>query len=652
VARTERRRGRAPSARLIASLGVGLLLAAVLAGCAGIPQSGPIVVGRAVGDVPRAPLRISGSRPKSGAGPEEIVRGFLKAAADISGDRAVARLYLSGYRQTSWRADSSVVVYASDAQLTTRATPALGPVAPAPATAAGRAGAGPSATAAGTGSGTRAGAGATGTAAPRTGTEMIRSGSAPAPTTTPPVEGERVTVVVQVPVSARVNGDGEYRIAAPGDVERRVFGLVARSGQWRIDTLLDGSVLSRADFDTTYSNVPVFFPDPTGGWLVPDVRWFPIGAATATVLVKAVLSGPSPWLAPAVTTGAPPGTRLTAAAVPVQQGMATVDLTAEARKADPIHRQMLNAQLWNTLSMLNWISPTPVERVTITVDSKLFEIPKASDLVAVGGGRPGEPSQRLLLDPVVDGAPVVVDHEHLMRLSSGQLTAVPGLDALSGPTVSWPALATDGSAYAALSGGNRLVYALSGGHQVTLVTGLGPLSPPSFDPWGWVWTAAAGNVVRAGRPDKGAVPVAVEGWPAGLAISSLRISRDGTRAVVSGTRAGAGVLFVCAVLRDRAQVPVRLGPPQTLLPDLTSARGAAWLDQRRVVVLGARGTGPEQPWIVEIGGDAQPTPPAPGATSVTAGNGDIYVSTKEGILQFAVTTWVPVSTARWPAMAG
>ena len=91
---------------------------------------------------------------------------------------------------------------------------------------------------------------------------------------------------------ARVNGSGEYLISAPGEVERRVFELVVRGGQWRIETLADGSILSKADFDTTYSDLPVYFPDPTGGWLVPDVRWFPVGGATATVLVKAVLAGP------------------------------------------------------------------------------------------------------------------------------------------------------------------------------------------------------------------------------------------------------------------------------------------------------------------------------------------------------------------------
>lgn len=599
---------------------VVLILASLaVAGCAGIPDSGPVVVGRPIGEAPRAPLKISGAQPKDGAAPEEIVRGFLRAAADLTDDRNVARMFLVGPRQDSWRADSSVVIYAGESQLVT-ATTTAGGTAPSTQTA----GAAPGA-------------------------------STGAPSTAPPipVEGGRRTVTVQMPVLARVDGDGEYEVSAPGDVERRAFGLVAHSGQWRIDSLPDGSILTKADFDTTYSDLPVYFPDPTGGWLVPDVRWFPVGGATATVLVKAVLAGPSPWLAPAVTTGAPSGTRLTASSVPVQQGTAMVDLTGQARQADPVHRQMLRAQLVNTLAVLPQISPIQLEGVTITVESKTFDIPRTT-VPAASNGRPGEPSPRLLIDPVVDESPLVVDKGRLLRLSGRQLITVEGLGALSGAAMSWPAIATDGSAYAALFGGNQLLYSVVGGKAVALVAGLGPLTPPSFDPLGWVWTAAASGVaVRAGRPDRGVVEVPTTGWPTGLSVTSLRISRDGTRALVSGQRGSAGVLFVCAVERDRTQVPVRLGPPQTVLPDLATARSAAWLDQRRVVVLGRRGNAPEQPWRVELGGDAEPTMPIPGAAGgLTAGNGEIYAALADGVAVLALSDWVKVTTARWPAMPG
>jgi hypothetical protein len=660
------RRSRFRRARAAA---LGTVAGLLLAGCAGIPQSGPVVIGRSVGEAPRALLRISGAGPKAGDTPEEIVRGFLRATADITDDHSVARLFLAGARQESWRADSSVVIYAGDSQLTTSAAPVTPTSAGATSTASGTTAPGqpsrgptgdpssaptagastsvPAPPAPAAPSTTRPASAATSgpVVAP---SDLVASGS----TTTAPADGARVVVTVQVPVTARVDGDGVYAVSPPGNVERRVFGLVVAQGQWRIDTLEDGSMLSRADFDTTYSDLPVYFPDPTGGWLVPDVRWFPVGGATPTALVTAVLGGPSPWLASAVTTGAPVGTRLTASSVPIRQGTAVVDLTSAVRQADPVHRQMLRAQLVNTLAVLPQISQTPVDSVTITVESKTFDVPRASDLAATAG-RPGEPSPRLLPDPVVDDSPLVVDKGRLMRLSGRQLAAVDGLTALNSPAVTWPAIATDGSAYAALVGGNRLDHAVVGGKAVPLVSGLGELTPPSFDPLGWVWTAAAsGLAVRAGRPDRGAVAVATTGWPAGMRVTSLRISRDGARALVSGQRGTGGLLFVCAVERDRAQVPVRLGPPQTLLPDLTVARSAAWLDQRRVVVLGRRGSGPEQPWKVEIGGDAEAVPAVPGAQGLTAGNGEIYAALPDGVARLAVTIWEKVTTARWPAMPG
>jgi hypothetical protein len=603
----------------------------LLVGCAGIPESGPVVVGRPVGDAPRAPLRIAGAGPKAGAGPVEIVRGFLRAAADLTDDRNVARTYLVGSRRDSWLADASVVIYAGDSALTSTVSTVTA-------------------------------------AAPDTDGRITRLAAIPSPggtpaataspggtpaTTAPPEEGDRITVTVQVPVLARVTGKGEYVVSGPGDTERRAFGLVVRFGQWRIDTLSDGSVLTRADFDTTYSDLPVYFPDPTGGWLVPDVRWFPIGGATATMLVKAVLAGPSRWLAPAVTTGAPFGTQLTASSVPLQEGTAMVDLTASVRQADPLHRQMLRAQLVSTLAVLPLISPTRLDGVTITVESKSFEIPSTRGRSA-GNGRPSEPNPRLLIDPVVDESPLVVDGGRLMRLKGRQVVPVEGLDGLGEAGLSWPAGATDGSAYAALRGGNQLLHAVVGGTAVTLVSGPVALTPPSFDPFGWVWTAtASGGVVRAGRPDRGAVVVATSDWPAGMAVTSLRISRDGTRALVSGQQGTHGALFVCAVERDQAQVPVRLGPPQVVLPDLATARSAAWLDQRRVVVLGRRGNGPEQPWKVEIGGDAEAVASVPGTViGLTAGNGEIYAALSDGVAQLALSTWIKVSSARWPALPG
>ncbi len=621
-----RRRTRSPRSAvrmLLPVLAVPILL---LAGCARIPSGGPVLPGRSVGEAPGAFVRIYGIPPAPGATPEEIVRGFLRAAADVGNDRQEARTYLAPSRRSAWRPDSSVVVFQSESQLGTAVYDPSGHRLKEPAAGvAGRA------------------------ASPSAG-----ASAAPGVVPVPAPLGSRVNVRLSVPVSARVDASGHYTIAPPGARENRTFGLVSVNGNWRIDQLADGVLMTRSDFEGTYWDPPVYFADPTGTWLVPDVRWFPIGAATPTTLVRAVLAGPPAWLGLAVTTGAPTGTAMTQPSVPVQNGVATVDLTREALMADPEHRQMLKAQLESTLARQPAVSQVSIDEVAITVESARFDITSGPALSA-SGGKPAEPGPRLLLNPVAEDWPVVVEKGKLARLDGRQLVSPAGLAGLAVPGVAWPAVASDGSAYAALVGGNRLLYQVAGGKAVTLVSTAGQLVAPSFDPIGWVWTAQAtpGGAVLARRPDLPQIVVRTVGWPAGLRITALRISRDGTRAVVAGQRGSVGYLFACGVQRDSDQAPVALGAPTSLLPDLLTVRSVAWKDQRHVVVLGRRAGQPEQVWVVEVGGETQATAVLPGAAVVTAGNGEIYVGASDGgVYRWATAFWERIAAAAWPSMPG
>ncbi len=86
-----------------------------IAGCAGVPDSGPVRVGHPVAAAPGGGLANSTVRevpagPEPGASPANLVSGFLRAMLDSEGDYGVARSYLAP--GTRWSAGGTITVYA------------------------------------------------------------------------------------------------------------------------------------------------------------------------------------------------------------------------------------------------------------------------------------------------------------------------------------------------------------------------------------------------------------------------------------------------------------------------------------------------------------------------------------------------------------
>jgi hypothetical protein len=93
------------------------LVALVLAGCAALPTSGPVVNGDGAVAEPGTVFPLAYS-PAAGADPQAIVQGFLAAGAAGLGDNyAVARQYLSREARASWQPTDGVVVYSTAAAL-------------------------------------------------------------------------------------------------------------------------------------------------------------------------------------------------------------------------------------------------------------------------------------------------------------------------------------------------------------------------------------------------------------------------------------------------------------------------------------------------------------------------------------------------------
>ncbi len=98
--------------RRLRALAVALATVLALAGCTGIPTSGPVErVAAAPGRVNHG-VEIAPAPPARGAAPVEIVEGFLHAMAAWQPDYRVARAYLTPDAASTWDPDAGVRIYA------------------------------------------------------------------------------------------------------------------------------------------------------------------------------------------------------------------------------------------------------------------------------------------------------------------------------------------------------------------------------------------------------------------------------------------------------------------------------------------------------------------------------------------------------------
>ncbi len=601
---------------------LGVFLVVLLSACAAIPTSGPVLTGRAV-DPHEGLFQFNPPGPRSGESARAVVAGFLNAAAGFGNDHEVARDFLTAQRAQTWKPDVSVTIYHDETSLVLKDV-----------------------------------AGKDVKAEP-TPTPSAAPGSPAGPL----LEGPRTAqVTVRTAVEASVDEDGRYTLAASGKTVTRTFTLVRNAGEWRIDQLDDGIMLAANDFTVTFQSFPVYFVDPTGRYLVPDLHWFagtrdsPGSPELPTALARVLLKGPPPWLAGAVRTGAPTGTALAVAAVVVSdKNVATVDLNGAVIGASTRDRQLLLSQLNTTLEQLS-----PIESVAITVKGVALDIPPAGSGSGDQSSVPAAPGP----NPLVAGGPVLIDSKgRLAQLEGSTTVPVKDVSGLSVPGANRPAVSGDRTAYAVLNAQrSKLLLELPGTKvPVTLVKSAG-LSAPSFDPQNYVWTAAAvnnGSVFAAGADaDSGTGPVKVKApWLKKDEVVAMRISRDGTRAVIAVRYRGLAHLFLSGVVRDADGSPVSLTDPVALVPDLQSVSDVAWVDENKVVVLGRRAilrTAAALPWVVQIGGGIDQGTAVPGAVSITAGNGDqsVMVGTGKGVLQRSGALWDKVSTGTWPAFPG
>ncbi|UJP11452.1 hypothetical protein L2X99_08095 [Microbacterium sp. KUDC0406] len=282
--------------RGIRALAAGAVTAAMLllASCTGLPTTGPVSVGLAVGEKGDGPSFTEyAATPREGADPQEIVEGFLDAGITPIDNWSIAREFLTPEMSDSWAPTSGVTVDTSSAS---RSITAVGDIDDEDTTSA--------------------------------------------------------DVTVQLAQVASVDGAGAYS-AGIGDTAPLKFHLERKKGgEWRISEAPNGIVLDAVNFPLVYRSYSLQYFDPSWAHLVPDVRWYPRRPSTATTLTQQLVSGePTPWLAPGVRSAFTDEVGLARGAVVIDQSqVAEVDLTRSALNLDATTLARMRTQLEATLA--------------------------------------------------------------------------------------------------------------------------------------------------------------------------------------------------------------------------------------------------------------------------------------------------------------
>lgn len=470
---------------------VGVAVAVTVAGCASIPgETLPQHANLAGGATAAAAV----AQPARNATPLDIVRGFVVANGDPSGQHAAARVYLAPTAQDTWNQGTAPsVVDVIDGTFSTEG---------------------------------------------------------------PDYQGkDAATVVLRTHLMGTVGPNGAYQPATADQASdfRLTLHLRGQSGsQWRIVDPPAALVVIRADFQRYYSQVSVYFFDQTWDVLVPDPRYVLADPASGVVarIVQLLLDGPSGSLKNAVQDAIPADVTLKTNVVRSADGVITVNLNSLQDQPSNT-KQLMVAQMVRSLQ--GYSSSVVVESegqplIPAHVNWRFADLPtfqtyinpKATGLVVAHGRVLNLTDGNPIKGPAGDGAYNVT-------------TAAESADGTQLATVT----AEPDGGHALRIGGLNTAEAPAKGITASQFTrpSWAP-SDSAGDPSRSLWTVADGTVLRVVNTPQNswvATPVDASALAPYGTITDLRLSRDGVRvAIVAG-----GSLLVGAVVADQGAVSIR-----------------------------------------------------------------------------------------------
>lgn len=413
----------------------------------------------------------------------------------------------------------------------------------------------------------------------------------------------------------QANGDTTQRLSVYPDAQVDERGLYERNpsenpvqldysfeqvdDEWRISSAPDGIVLDSDTFNTVFGAHALMFFDPTWTYLVPDIRWFPTRASTATTVVKALLDGPSPWLSQGVRTAFPDGTSLSAQSVVVDGDIVRMDFSGGFVGENALGQSRMKAQLSASLSGIGTLGPDSISAAGAVVSIDTLTVPS----------------------PRVDARALVLSDEGFGYLTSDGVERIDGVsDEIEGLSPSAVSVGV-GTAFAAALTDDGLFIATGEGEPLR-VDSRDDLIGPSVDPFGFTWSvpADAPGSVLAFQRDGSSTEVTTS-WPEASSIASLQVSRDGTRVAAFITSGSSTRLVVGAVIRaEPGGAPTGIGDLHELDETSDDPLAVTWVDDRSVATLTQTDDGTGEIEVQTIGSTATPAPSLDGATMIVGSN--------------------------------
>ncbi|WP_377271083.1 LpqB family beta-propeller domain-containing protein [Peterkaempfera sp. SMS 1(5)a] len=540
--------------RLIA---VALPLAALLTGCAAMPDSGEVSEVNAAehGDDQNLQVRVFPVHPQKGLDPEDLLQNFLDATVGDEAGYTTAKEYLTEQEAQRWRPEAKVVVLTGNPRLRLTTT-----------------------------TDSRA--------------QVTADGSSVAELdankTFEPEKGDFRTVFTFEKVK------GEWRISHLPD------GLIVNETNFsNVYERVNRYYFAAADPSRPGTRRPVLVPDP----IYLRRRIDPL-----TEAAKAVADGPSDWLAPAVTSALDGVTVLSQQISSDDSREVRVRVSALDLRGHHEACQQMAVQLLSTFADQ---AAGSVSRVSVLdrgghtgcqVDS---QVARSYSAVSAGGlyFQDSDSWQLKKLvgdDGSVDGSPVATDSPRVLG---------PLGEPHQQPRMRSVAVRRDGGLAAAVAQNGRALYeaGLTAGAkldpiaEVTSPAGPG-LSEPTWDAQGDLWIAdlnpAAPRVLMVRGTH--AYPVTVKGLGDRI-VQGLKIASDGTRIALLLADPGAkGVRTVeMGVVRHmgtEAAPQAEISGLRPVAPQLVDVTAVAWADTDQLLVLGQEAEGVKHPQLVGVDG--------------------------------------------------